>query len=100
MSFVLRGRRKEFDLGFLDGEIDQTIDKISERFVIVESFLDLVGAVSTDEATDRFASMYVSEVVVWAMPTRVLRIHATTASTSTDLVLHGNASWVDGIQIH
>ena len=100
MSCVARGGREEFDCGSLDGEIDQTVDEISEGLVIGESFLDLVGTVGTDEAADGFASMNVCKLVVWAMPARVLWIHATTARTSTDLVLHGNASWVDWVQLH
>ena len=83
---------EQIDLALLDGKCDQPIDDLTEGFIIGKSPLDLCDTVGANEATHRFAVIYVGEFVVRAVTLRPFRIHTATPWVSADLALKRDAS--------
>jgi hypothetical protein len=75
-------------LGLLDGKFYPTVHELTEGLVSCQSPFDRIGTVSPNETADGFASMDIGKLVVRAVPAGMVRIHAATASASTDLILH------------
>ena len=94
LGFWLVWQAEELDTGLLDRQLDPPIDELAEGLVGGEALFDLIGAVGPNEATNRFAVMDVGELVVWTMTLRMLRVHASASGSTTDLILHRNASRV------
>jgi hypothetical protein len=85
-------------LAFLDAQFDPTINQFAERLVCGQTSGDLNDAVGPNEAADRLTAMDIGYFVVGAVPTGLLRVHATATGAATDLILLGHASGMHGTQ--
>ena len=79
----------------LDGELDPSVDELTEGFVVPETLSEFLDAVFANEPTARLAPVAVGQLVVWAVLLRVDRIVASARGSAADVVLLRDAAWVD-----
>ena len=58
--------------------------------------MDLGDTIGTDEAADGFTAMDIGQFVVWPVTLWMLRMHASAAGASTDLILARHAAGMHG----